>query len=145
MDVLDKFLNLYSYKFDKGYPDMNNEQDILLLESILKKLDVNIKLNEVALSPNELNKPYPPRHEFAGQYEDRGERFLEKIEKKQEFELNNDTKVTIDIERSSEAIKNLKDKNYNALGRGAKILIDTDGNAYSLSSFKKTPEFGSGS
>ena len=35
MDVLDKFLKLYSYKFDKGYPDMNNEQDILLLESIL--------------------------------------------------------------------------------------------------------------
>tara|TARA_R100001443_G_C3355820_1_gene177904 strand:- start:153 stop:1520 length:1368 start_codon:yes stop_codon:yes gene_type:complete len=36
MDSIDKFLKLYSYKFDKGYPDMNNEQDILLLESILK-------------------------------------------------------------------------------------------------------------
>jgi hypothetical protein len=25
MDILDIFLNKYSYKFPKGYPDMNNE------------------------------------------------------------------------------------------------------------------------
>tara|TARA_Y100001978_G_scaffold165540_1_gene152984 strand:- start:172 stop:1689 length:1518 start_codon:yes stop_codon:yes gene_type:complete len=37
MEVLDKFLKLYSYKFNKGYPDINDEQDILLLENILKK------------------------------------------------------------------------------------------------------------
>ena len=35
MDVLDKFFTKYSYKFPKGYPDMNNEQDILLMESLL--------------------------------------------------------------------------------------------------------------
>ena len=35
MDVLDKFLHSVAYKFPKGYPDMNNEQDILMLESIL--------------------------------------------------------------------------------------------------------------
>jgi hypothetical protein len=27
MDALDKFLKQYSYKFDKGYPDMNNPRD----------------------------------------------------------------------------------------------------------------------
>ena len=37
MDPIDKFLKLYSYKFNKGYPDMNDEQDILLMESILKE------------------------------------------------------------------------------------------------------------
>ena len=36
MNSLDKFFKYFSYKFDKGYPDMNNEQDILLLESILE-------------------------------------------------------------------------------------------------------------
>ena len=46
MDSIDKFLKLYSYKFPKGYPDMNNEQDILLIESILKE-EFNIILNEV--------------------------------------------------------------------------------------------------
>jgi hypothetical protein len=37
MDVLDKFLNLHSYKFPKGYPDLKDKQDILLLESILEE------------------------------------------------------------------------------------------------------------
>jgi hypothetical protein len=38
MNVFDKFFTKYGYKFPKGYPDMNNEQDILLLESILEDL-----------------------------------------------------------------------------------------------------------
>ena len=49
MDVLDKFFKKYSYKFTKGYPDMNNKQDVLLLESILDELGIN-SLNEVGLS-----------------------------------------------------------------------------------------------
>jgi hypothetical protein len=38
MNVFDKFFIKYGYKFPKGYPDMNNEQDILLLESLLNEL-----------------------------------------------------------------------------------------------------------
>jgi len=37
MNVFDKFFTKYGYKFPKGYPDMNNEQDILLMESLIKK------------------------------------------------------------------------------------------------------------
>ena len=43
MDILDIFLNKYSYKFPKGYPDMNNEQDVLLMEGILENLGVDLK------------------------------------------------------------------------------------------------------
>jgi hypothetical protein len=43
MDVLDKFFKKYSYKFPKGYPNMNNEQDVLLLESILGELGIDLK------------------------------------------------------------------------------------------------------
>jgi hypothetical protein len=46
MDVLDLFFKKYSYKFDKGYPDMNNEKDVLLLENILQELGANINLQE---------------------------------------------------------------------------------------------------
>jgi hypothetical protein len=50
MDVLDLFFKKYSYKFPKGYPDMNNEQDILLLHEILTKMNIplyeSIKVNE---------------------------------------------------------------------------------------------------
>jgi hypothetical protein len=38
MDPITKFLHSISYKFPKGYPDMNNDQDVLLLESILSKV-----------------------------------------------------------------------------------------------------------
>jgi hypothetical protein len=38
MDALDLFFKKYSYKFPKGYPYMKNEQDILLLESLLNKI-----------------------------------------------------------------------------------------------------------
>lgn len=52
MDTLDKFFKKYSYKFPKGYPDMNNEQDVLLLESILGELGID--LNEVKKSYSEI-------------------------------------------------------------------------------------------
>jgi len=38
MDSLDLFFKKYAYKFDKGYPDMGNEKDVLLLESLLSKI-----------------------------------------------------------------------------------------------------------
>jgi hypothetical protein len=42
MDILEKFLHSIAYKFPKGYPDINNEQDILILESELKKLGIDL-------------------------------------------------------------------------------------------------------
>ena len=38
MSIFDKFFTKFAYKFDKGYPDMNNEQDILLLETLLSEI-----------------------------------------------------------------------------------------------------------
>jgi len=49
MDVLDKFLRKVSYKFPKGYPDINDAQDMLMLEGLLENLGINL---------NEVKKPY---------------------------------------------------------------------------------------
>ncbi len=38
MDPFDIFFKKFAYKFPKGYPDMNNEQDILLLEDLISKI-----------------------------------------------------------------------------------------------------------
>jgi len=52
MDVLDKFFQKYAYKFDKGYPDMNNEQDVTLLNELLNNLleneeeEIDIKIDD---------------------------------------------------------------------------------------------------
>ncbi len=45
MDILEQFIHSIAYKFPKGYPDVNNSQDMLLLENELKK--VGIDLNEL--------------------------------------------------------------------------------------------------
>ena len=68
MNSINKFLKLYSYKFDKGYPDMNNEQDILLLENILNELDIKVNLKETNLSRGQLKK-----------YESRVRKFVDQI------------------------------------------------------------------
>jgi hypothetical protein len=70
MDVFDKFFKKFAYKFPKGYPDMSDIQDVLLLESILDELGVDLdeakqpfeklspKAQEVALDvSNKLNIP----------------------------------------------------------------------------------------
>ena len=142
MDILEQFLNSISYKFPKGYPDMKNEQDILILENELFKLGIN--LDEVGLSQKELEKPYPSRNEFSGKYADRGERFLEKILQGSEFELNDGSTVVIDADASKDAVDALKNKKYDIFSKGAKVLIGKDGKSYGLTSFKKTDEFGSG-
>ena len=38
MDLITKYLNRVAYKFPKGYPDMNNDQDVLLLETLLSEI-----------------------------------------------------------------------------------------------------------
>lgn len=37
MDILDKFLKNVSYKFPKGYPDMDSPEDVLLLKELLEE------------------------------------------------------------------------------------------------------------
>lgn len=51
MDIFEKFLNDISYKFPKGYPDMNDHADVILLENLI---------NEVLGENNilELKQPY---------------------------------------------------------------------------------------
>ena len=48
MDSITKFLHSISYKFPKGYPDMNNDQDKTILFEEIKKIGIN--LNEVLSS-----------------------------------------------------------------------------------------------
>ena len=53
MDNITKYLNRIAYKFPKGYPDMNNDQDVLLLESLISKLGINIGEDQFIQKINE--------------------------------------------------------------------------------------------
>ena len=55
MSVFDKFFTKFSYKFTKGYPDMNNDQDVLLLESLISKaVGEKFRLSEKVLNWGDL-------------------------------------------------------------------------------------------
>ena len=79
MDILDLFFKKYSYKFPKGYPDMNNKQDVLLLESLLGSLlkenfslikegdaeeAINILKKELNLSDSDFTKQSSVRYKL---------------------------------------------------------------------------------
>ena len=118
MDPIDKFLKLYSYKFNKGYPDMNDEQDILLLENILKK-EFNIILNE-KLSKNKM-----------AENPDRARVFKNRFDKGLPFLLDNGDEIVLDKKNSK--------FNFDTFEG---TLIGVDGKKYPLSAFEKTEEFG---
>ena len=53
MDVFDKFFQQNAYKFDKGYPDMDNDQDVLLLETLLDQL-IEVDFQDTPDLPQEI-------------------------------------------------------------------------------------------
>ena len=137
MDNITKYLNKVAYKFPKGYPDMNNDQDVLLLETLLSEvLGEEISLRETALSPSELSKDATLP---GGVKTPRIEILIKKIENNEELELNDGSKFIVD--NKEEVLSQLKGKTRitNAIK-----LTDKDGNTISTSNLKKTAEFGGG-
>jgi hypothetical protein len=50
MDILEQFLHSIAYKFPKGYPNLEDKNDLALLESEFKK--IGIDLNELETDPH---------------------------------------------------------------------------------------------
>jgi len=47
MDQFEKFLNDNAWRFPKGYPDMKNDQDVFLIESLIQGLGVDFKFDQL--------------------------------------------------------------------------------------------------
>lgn len=136
MNTFDKFFKKFSWKFEKGYPDMNNDQDVLVLESILNKLVGGLKLSETALSPSELSKDATLA---GGEKKPRIEILIKKIQNDEELELNDGSKFV--VANKEEVLDQLKGKTQITK---AISLEDKDGKKITTSNLKKTAEFGGG-
>ena len=141
MNIFNKFFNKFAYKFDKGYPDMNNYQDVLLLETLLSEvLDEEIKLNEKELAwadiSNESRKHY------------RLSVIADKISKGEPFTLGNGNEEVLTFADSSyadlfsnqkvEDIKNIIGNKTNTYP----LFKDSKGNSIALKDIKKTKDLG---
>jgi len=141
--TLNELLLEWSYRSEKGYPSLDSPSDISILKQILKELDLpsDTILNRLSenppppspLSVGELRKERDPH---------RADIFLQKVEKGEEFELMNGSKIIIDKEESSESLEYLQNKNFPS--RLKLTFTDTSGNTHPINSFLKTAEFGAG-
>jgi len=137
MSIFDKFFIKFAYKFDKGYPDMNNDQDVLLLESLISEaVGYKFKLSETALSPSELSKDATFGR---GDKKPRIEILIDLIQRDEELELNDGSKFVVD--NKEEVLSQLKNKTRITT---AIKLTDKEGNQITTSNPKKTSTFGGG-
>jgi hypothetical protein len=137
MNVITKFLEQYSYRFPKGYPDMNNLEDKALLYEILAELDV-VNENFRPLSFFDLKKRGGFRFKIVA----------DKIAKKSPFSLNQGNPKTlsfIDPEYQS-AFENADDNKIKQLA-GSNVntftfFEDEAGEEYSIQDLSKDKDFG---
>ena len=138
MSIFDKFFTKFAYKFDKGYPDMNNDQDVLLLESLISEVvgeKFSLIKEATPLTKRELEKDAT----FSGGRKvPRVEILIDKITKEDKLELVDGTTFVVD--NKDEVIRALK----NEIPRAGIILIDKEGNKISTSKLAKTSDFGGG-
>jgi hypothetical protein len=139
MDNITKFLNKIAYKFPKGYPDMNDEQDVLLLENELNKLGFSLNENNFnALTFYDLKK--------RGGY--RFTDLARKIEEKLPFNIIGGESTPLEfikpeyfeifLSQDADSIKNLTSGNVNTF----LFFKDDAGKQYSISDLLKDSYFG---
>jgi hypothetical protein len=136
MDILDIFLNKIAYKFPKGYPDMNNEQDILILESVIENMDLQEIFKQLSFFDLKKRGGY--------RFKDLASRIKNKIP----FELTNGSSTALEFakpeyqeafEKSEEVkIRLFSPKDINSFP----FFKDDAGKEYSISDLLKDPYFG---
>ena len=139
MDILEKFIRQVSYRFPKGYPDMNNEQDVLLLESILRKdLDIDISENFKQLQFKDLKKYGGPRLQ----------KVADKIKKKEPFATTTGEQILLDFNDSEyeSLFVNADVEGLKALAKGRinsfPFFVDENGEEYTIQDLLKSSDLG---
>jgi len=139
MNVFDIFFKKFSYKFDKGYPDINNTQDVLLLESIL--------LNEFGIDLDEGYNPlkFYDLQKYGGP---RLKKVASKIALGEPFDLMSGEQVVLLFNKPEyeplfsnsdiEGLKALSKTNINAFP----FFVDKNGKTYSIGDLLKNKDFG---
>jgi len=137
MNVITRFLEHFSFRFPKGYPDMNNLEDKALLYEILAELDV-INENFRPLSFFDLKKRGGFRFKIVA----------DKIANNKPFTFNQGSPKTLSFidpeyqtafENADDSkIKQLAGSNVNTF----KFFEDESGEEYSISDLSKDKDFG---
>ena len=142
MDPIKKFLDRISYKFPKGYPDINNSKDVNLLESLISEttgkkfslLEKALTFNDVAGESRKLIRLTI----IANKIREKTPFTLQDGEKEVILSFNDPSYDNLFTNQKVDAIRSVGGRSINNF----KFFIDGDGNEYSLKQIKKTKELG---
>ena len=137
MNVIDKFLNKIAYKFPKGYPDMNNDQDVLLLESLISEvIGEKFILNEKALLWNDVageSRKLIRLTIIADKITAKTPFTLQDGDKEVVLSFNDPSYVDLFTNQKVDTLRDIGGRSINNF----KFFVDAEGNEYSLKQIKK--------
>jgi len=129
MNLIDKVILEWSYKTKRGYPDINNEDDMRIFESLF-----GFNLKETPLTPKELGK------QNSKTKEERIDILINKIKNKEPLELDKGGTFLV-YDPAGAKIAELENWTQE---KGPVTLEDEDGNTVTTSKLKKSADFGGG-
>jgi hypothetical protein len=117
MDPLEKFLYSIAYKFSKGYPDLKDKQDVLILENELLKFGINLKEANLSGGTTNYNKPTGAFYKYVE---------LNPKSSESEFEADNDAPL-LDVDTKEPISQIQQGENFKILDKNEDDLIKTLG------------------
>lgn len=136
MDILDKLIQEWSWRTEKGYPNIESDTDLEILQEILGEDLFNEAFKQLTFG--DLRKYGGPRLKV----------LHDKIAKQEVFLTGKDEEVVLDFAKEEyaelfanqdiDAIKSVS----NGRPNNFPFFVDKSGDSYSISSLVKSPEFG---
>ena len=133
MKLLDKVILEWSYKTKKGYPDINNEEDMRIFESMF-----GFELEESKLGPSALANQASTGINAGKQ---RIDILINKIRNNEPLKLAGTDKTFLVHDPDGSKVAELE--NWDS-SKGRVVLRDKEGNTITTSNLEKTAEFGGG-
>ena len=130
MNLIDKVILEWSFRTKKGYPDINNEDDMRLFESMF-----GFDLNETPLTPAELDKVNSKTKE------NRVDILIRKIKNKEPLSIDDSEDTFLVYDPRGEKVSELEkwDKS-----KGSVTLFNREGDSITTSKLEKSADFGGG-
>tara|TARA_B110000495_G_C22975680_1_gene573036 strand:+ start:144 stop:1310 length:1167 start_codon:yes stop_codon:yes gene_type:complete len=136
MDNITKYLNRIAYKFPKGYPDMNNDQDKAMLFEMIEDI-----ISEKALAWNDIageSRKLVRITTIANKIQDKTPFTLQDGEREVVLSFNDPSYEDLFTNQKVDALRDIGGRSINNF----KFFVDSEGNEYSFKQIKKTKELG---
>ena len=136
MDNITKYLNRIAYKFPKGYPDMNNDQDKAMLFEMVEDI-----ISEKALAWNDIageSRKLVRITTIANKIQDKTPFTLQDGEREVVLSFNDPSYEDLFTNQKVDALRDIGGRSINNF----KFFVDSEGNEYSFKQIKKTKELG---